>query len=83
MAYKASELSPTARLVLVFLSSQQAAQSAIEISDGVGGSYWNTRTLCQKMVQSGHLQQTMIGTSPHYSIPQESTDPSSVEGGVG
>jgi hypothetical protein len=82
MAYKASDLSPTARLVLVFLRSKQAAQSAIDISDGTGGSYWTVRTLCKEMVQSGHLQQTMIGTSPHYSIPQESTEPSSVESGV-
>ena len=68
MAFLATaKLSPTTRLILNHFEKNPKPQSAIDVSDAVGASYWTARELCQALVQQGHLQQTMRGKSPHYS----------------
>jgi hypothetical protein len=68
LSYLASKLTPTARLVLGFLAVKEAPQSAIDVSDAIGASYWAARVILKELVESGHLAQSMVGKSPHYSI---------------
>jgi hypothetical protein len=66
MAYLASKVSPTTRLILAFLCGQPEPQSSIDISDGIGCSYWTARDICNTLVASGQLTVIMRGKSPHY-----------------
>jgi hypothetical protein len=68
MAYIASKVSPTTRLILAFLASKSEPQSTIDISDAVGASYWTARDIYKDLVKSSHLTITMRGKSPHYSL---------------
>ena len=68
MAYLASKVSPTTRLILAFLTGQPEPQSSIDISNTVGCSYWTARDICQSLVASGQLTVVMRGKSPHYTI---------------
>jgi hypothetical protein len=69
MAFLAiAKLSPTARLILSHLEKNPKPQSAIDISDAIGSSYWTIRDLCQALVQQGKLSLTLRGRSPHYSL---------------
>jgi DNA-binding IclR family transcriptional regulator len=68
MAFLAtSKLSPTARLILNHFEKTPKPQSAIDVSDAIGASYWTARELCQALVQQGRLTMTKSGKSPHYS----------------
>jgi hypothetical protein len=69
MAFNAtSPLSPTARLIIAFLTNKPEPQSAINISEAVGATYWTARDLAQKLVAQGVLRITMVGKSPHCSL---------------
>jgi len=68
MAYLASKVSPTTRLIMAFLTSQPEPKSAIDISNTVGCSYWTARDICNALVASGQLTVVMRGKSPHYTI---------------
>ena len=81
MAFLATaKLSPTSRLILNHFEMHPKPQSAIDVSDAVGASYWTARELCQTLVQQGHLKQTMLGKSPHYSStkPVDDVKPAAV-----
>jgi DNA-binding IclR family transcriptional regulator len=76
MAFLATaRLSPTSRLILNHFEKNPKPQSAIDVSDAVGASYWTARELCQALVQQGHLKQTMRGKSPHYSPTKSFSKP--------
>ena len=68
MAYLASKVSPTTRLIRAFLLSKPEPQSSIDISNAVGASYWTVRDICKHLVASGQFTLIMRGKSPHYSI---------------
>ena len=81
MAFLATaKLSPTSRLILNHFKKNPEPQSAIDVSDAIGASYWTARELCQSLVQQGHLKQTMLGKSPHYSStkPVDDVKPAAV-----
>ena len=76
MAFLATaKLSPTSRLILNHFEKNPKPQSAIDVSDAVGASYWTARELCQSLVEQGHLKQTMRGKSPHYSSSKSFSKP--------
>ncbi len=81
MAFLATaKLSPTSRLILNHFEKNPHPQSAIDVSDAIGASYWTARELCQALVQQGRLKQTMHGKSPHYSStkPVDDAKPAAV-----
>jgi hypothetical protein len=70
MGFKADRaISPTSKLIIKFLKERTTPQSAITISDEVGASYWTVRLLCKELVDVGLLILTLVGKSPHFSIP--------------
>ena len=68
MAYLASKVSPTTRLIVAFLTTTLQPQSSIDISDAVGCSYWTARDICNTLAASGQLTVVMRGKSPHFRI---------------
>jgi hypothetical protein len=70
MAYIASKISPTTRLIVAFLNSKDEPQSAIDISDGVGCSYWTAADIAKALVDAGELTVMMIGKSAHYALAE-------------
>ncbi len=77
MAYKADRsMTPTARLLLIYLGNKREPQSAVEISDATCSSYWTIAELCKAMVAAGQLTRTMRGKSPQYSLPSPSLEAS-------
>jgi hypothetical protein len=69
MGFKADRaISPTSKLIMIYLTERTALQSVISISDAVGASYWTTRILCKELADAGLLNLTLVGKSPHYAV---------------
>ena len=59
MGFKADRaMSPTSKLIMIYLNARTTPQAVIAISDEVGASYWTTRLLCKELADMGLLELT-------------------------
>jgi hypothetical protein len=65
--YSRHTQTPAADQIIEFLT-RKAHQSAIDISNDTGFTYWHCRNVAAKLVRDGKLIMVLVGKSPHYSL---------------
>jgi hypothetical protein len=70
MGYKSQkDTTPAKKMIVDFLASRPTPQSAIDISDAIGCTYWHSRNVVAGLVDQGRVIRIMVGKSPHYTLP--------------